>query len=205
MGFMIMQAGLGFFGAALTHLVLHGFYKAYQFLSSGERIEQTSPTAESETRSLGVGGLLTTALTALAGGAVFAGLTGKGTALDTGLLLTALVVLTTLHATREVVTRTGLSAAVRYGGVPLVFLPAIAVYALAYRLVTQLLTGLPVVTVATELTPVHGAVAAAFLVAYLAIESGLYRQSPRLYVALLNVTQPPSKTVLTSTEEYNEY
>jgi NAD(P)H-quinone oxidoreductase subunit 5 len=205
MGFMIMQAGLGFFGAALTHLVLHGFYKAYQFLSSGERIEQTSPTAESETRSLGVGGLLATALTALAGGAVFAGLTGKGTALDTGLLLTALVVLTTLHATREVVTRTGLSAAVRYGGVPLVFLPAIAVYALAYRLVTQLLTGLPVVTVATELTPVHGAVAAAFLVAYLAIESGLYRQSPRLYVALLNVTQPPSKTVLTSTEEYNEY
>ncbi|WP_318568585.1 proton-conducting transporter membrane subunit [Salinigranum marinum] len=205
MGFMIMQAGLGFFGAALTHLVLHGFYKAYQFLSSGERVEQTSPTAERETHSIGVGGLLVTALTALAGGAVFAGLTGKGTSLDTGVLLTALVVLTTLHATREVLTRTGLSATVRFGAVPLVFLPAIAVYALAYRLVTHLLAGLPVVTVATELTPVHGTVAAAFLVAYLAVESGVYRRSQRLYVALLNATQPSSETVLTSTEEYNEY
>jgi hypothetical protein len=27
MGFMIMQAGLGFFGAAVTHLILHGFYR----------------------------------------------------------------------------------------------------------------------------------------------------------------------------------
>jgi NAD(P)H-quinone oxidoreductase subunit 5 len=43
MGFMIVQAGLGFFGAAITHLVLHGFYKAYLFLSSGEEIEHTSP------------------------------------------------------------------------------------------------------------------------------------------------------------------
>ena len=35
MGFMIMQCGLGFFNAAIAHLILHGFYKAYLFLSSG--------------------------------------------------------------------------------------------------------------------------------------------------------------------------
>ena len=36
MGFMIMQCGLGYFNAAIAHLILHGFYKAYLFLSSGE-------------------------------------------------------------------------------------------------------------------------------------------------------------------------
>jgi len=48
MGFMIMQAGLGFFGAAITHLILHGFYKAYQFLSSGEQVEHTTPSKNTE-------------------------------------------------------------------------------------------------------------------------------------------------------------
>ena len=43
MGFMIMQCGLGFFNAAVAHLILHGFYKAYLFLSSGEEIAQTKP------------------------------------------------------------------------------------------------------------------------------------------------------------------
>jgi NAD(P)H-quinone oxidoreductase subunit 5 len=206
MGFMIMQAGLGFFGAAVTHLVLHGFYKAYLFLSSGEEIEHTSPaeTTRAETRT-GPVGLVVTALTALAGGALFAGLTGKGASLDSGLLLTGLVVLTTMHATVSVLGRGALPATYRYGAVPLAFLPAVAVYAAVYVAVTGLMTGLPVVTEPAELTVVHSVVAAAFLAAYVAIETGIYRASDRLYVALVNATQAPSGTLLTSTEEYNEY
>ncbi len=34
MGFMMAQCGLGLFGAAIAHLVLHGMFKAYLFLSS---------------------------------------------------------------------------------------------------------------------------------------------------------------------------
>jgi NAD(P)H-quinone oxidoreductase subunit 5 len=45
----------------------------------------------------------------------------------------------------------------------------------------------------------------AFVAAYLAIESGVYQHSQRLYVALLNAGQPPSDTLLTATEEYDEY
>ncbi|MBX0322101.1 oxidoreductase [Halomicroarcula sp. F13] len=204
MGFMIMQAGLGFFGAALTHLVLHGFYKAYQFLSAGEQVEQTAPGG-AESQSAGVLGAGVAILSALAGGAVFAALTGKGTHLDSGLLLAGLVVLTTLHATRTAVAQTDLPAAVRFGAVPLVFLPAIAVYALAYNLVHALLVGVPVVTAPADLTLVHGAVAAAFLAVYVAIERGAYEHSQRLYVALLNLSQPPADTVLTAKEDYNEY
>jgi NAD(P)H-quinone oxidoreductase subunit 5 len=206
MGFMIMQAGLGFFGAAITHLVLHGFYKAYLFLSSGEEIEHTGPSDTTHaTTGIGPVGVAVTALTALAGGALFAGLTGKGTSLDSGLLLAGLVVLTTMHATRSALRSSALSATYRYGAVPLVFLPAIAVYAAVYLAIGGVMEGVPVVSAPAELTVVHGVVAAVFLVAYVAIETGVYRHSDRLYVALVNATRPPTGTLLTSTEDYNEY
>jgi NAD(P)H-quinone oxidoreductase subunit 5 len=207
MGFMLMQAGLGFFAAAIAHLILHGFYKAYQFLASGGRVAHEAPpdATRADPASAGVVGSAVVALTALAGGALFAVLTGKGTALDGGLLLTILVVLTTMHAAREVVGADSLPAAVRYGAVPAVFLPAIAVYAGVYRLVEGLLIGLPAVGEPTEVTVVHGVVAGAFVLTYLAVESGVYRRSERLYVALLNATQPPTNTLLTNTEDYSEY
>ncbi len=205
MGFMIMQAGLGFFGAAITHLILHGFYKAYQFLGAGSEVEHESPEKSAPTRRSGALDAAVVVATALAGGALFAALTGKGTELGSGLLLTALVVLTVLHAAREVVTRAALPAALRYGGVPLISLPALAVYAAAYRVVEAAIAGLPGVAWEATLTPVHALVAAAFLGAYLAIETGVLERSERLYVALLNAGQPASDTLLTSTEEYNEY
>jgi NAD(P)H-quinone oxidoreductase subunit 5 len=203
MGFMIVQAGLGFFAAAVAHLVLHGFYKAYQFLSSGDRVEHTSPAADTEQASTGVlDGAIVTG-TAVAGGVVFAVLTGKGTSVDTGLLLTLLVVVTVLHAARETIARAALSPRLRYGAVPLVAIPAIAVYALVYRAFSALLGGLPAVGDPAALGVGHVAVALAFLAAYVAIETGVYRRSTRLYVALMNATQPPTNTQLTTTEEYD--
>lgn len=204
MGFMIMQAGLGFFGAAITHLIVHGFYKAYHFLSAGEEVERSVPTEPESGRTSAVGALVVLA-TGLAGGATFALLTGKGTSVDSGLLLAGLVALTTLHAARSALRQTALSPAARYGAIPLVFLPAIAGYALVYEAVSGVLYGLPMVSAPTELTALHALVAAAFLAAYVAIETGVHERSERLYVALLNAGQPASETVLTATEEYNEY
>ncbi|WP_411962852.1 proton-conducting transporter membrane subunit [Haloferax sp. YSMS24] len=206
MGFMFMQAGLGFFAAAITHLILHGFYKAYQFLSAGGSVERKSPDGKRTVgQSTGIAGVATTVLTALAGGVVFAVATGEGTALDSGLLLAGLVVLTTMHAARETGRHTDLPAFLRYGAVPLLFLPAIAVYAAVYKLVEHALVGVPIVTVPTELTPVHVAVGAAFFVAYVVIESGVYRRSTRLYVTLVNATRPAAGTIVTTREEYNEH
>ncbi len=203
MGFMILQAGLGFFAAAIAHLILHGFYKAYEFLSSGARVEQTAP-GESRSGSMGVAGLAVTTVTALAGGVLFAALTGKGTEFDSGLLLTMLVVLTVIHAVREMFDGAA-TAGVRYGTVPLVALPAIAVYAGFFSVVSELLAGLPGVGYTADLTLAHALVAVGFVVAYLVVETGVYKRSQRLYVALLNTTRPPAGTLLNDTEEYNEY
>ena len=204
MGFMIMQVGLGFFGAAIAHLILHGFYKAYQFLIAGSRVDHRSPTGAEPTGSTGLAGTAVILLTAVAGGGLFAVLTGKGTTLDAGLLLVLLVVLTVTHAAREVVSHASVPAAVRYGGVPLVALPVLAVYAGVYRAVEGALAGLPAVGQPAELTAGHALVAAAFVAAYLAVETGAYRRSRRLYVALLNATHPPSSTLTTAREEYDE-
>ena len=40
MGFMVMQCGLGLFPAAITHLCWHGFFKAYLFLASGSAVQE---------------------------------------------------------------------------------------------------------------------------------------------------------------------
>ena len=203
MGFMIVQAGLGFFAAAVTHLVLHGFYKAYHFLSAGGEVERAAPT-EAEPAGTTAVGTVVALVTGVAGGATFAVLTGKGTSLDTGLLLAGFVALTTLHAARSAARHATSSRPARYAAVPLVALPAIAVYALAYQAVSGLLAGLPLVSAPTELTALHVLVAVAFLAAYVAVETGAHERSERLYVALLNAGQPAPDTVLTATEEYND-
>jgi NAD(P)H-quinone oxidoreductase subunit 5 len=200
-----MQAGLGFFGAAITHLILHGFYKAYQFLSSGEQVEHASPSENTEHtigRMTSVAGLVVALLTGLGGGVVFTVLTGKGTAVDSGLLLTFFVVFTTLHAARSTIRHTSLPTLARFGAIPLVFFPAIVIYAVVYEGVSGLLT---VGTATTELTLLHGVIAVSFVAIYVAIETGIHEHSRRLYVALLNATQPSADTLLTSKEDYNEY
>ena len=205
MGFMIMQAGLGFFGAAITHLILHGFYKAYQFLSAGGQVEHTSPS-EGTPHTIGtttsIVGAVVTLLTGVAGGAVFAVLTGKGTKVDSGLLLTFFVVFTTLHAARSAVQHASLPTTARYGAVPLVFFPAIVIYAAVYTGVSGLM---PVSPETTELTLLHGIIAVVFVGIYTGIETGIHERSQRLYVALLNAGQPAADTLLTATEDYNEY
>jgi NAD(P)H-quinone oxidoreductase subunit 5 len=208
MGFMIVQAGLGFFAAAITHLVLHGCYKAYQFLGVGTRVEQTGPT-EAAAGGIGVPGVAVTLLTGLAGGGLFALVTGKGgglfavltgtgTSLDSGLLLALLVTVTVLHAAYGVARRGELPTLVRYGGVPLVALPAIAVYALVYNAIAGLLAGLPAVTSPTPLTPAHWLLAAAFLLVYVVVATGAHQRSRWLYVRLVNASQPPTGTLVTA-------
>jgi NAD(P)H-quinone oxidoreductase subunit 5 len=206
MGFMLLQVGLGFFAAAVAHLVLHGCYKAYLFLSVGEEVDHTAP-ADTTPESAGTGPVraAATVLTGLAGGAIFAAVTGKGLHADAGLLLAGLVVLTTMHATRAALRSTTVPATYRYAAAPLVFLPSVAVYALTYSGVEGLLAGSPVAAVPADLTVVHAVLAAAFLAAYAAIETGAYRVSDRLYVRLVNATQPPTDTLLSPTEDHDEH
>ena len=207
MGFMIMQCGLGFFGAAIAHLILHGFYKAYLFFASGAVVEHTAPKGSGHT-TLGPLSLVVSLLTALGGGMLFMLLTGKVSGLtvtlDSGIVLTLVVVLTTLTAARDILQRASLPPAARYVGVPLVVLVAISSYAVLFTAISGMLSDVPMTYAPTELTAVHYLVVALFAGAYFVVELGRHRSSERLYVALLNYSQPDSKTVLTDKEDYHD-
>ena len=205
MGFMVLQGGLGFVPAAIAHLLLHGFYKAYLFLASGSVVEHTRPEPKGRPGPSLLSGLVTLA-TAIGGGALFAALTGKSlTALNSGTVLTVFVVIAVLHATRSLVRRASLSATVRLWAVPVVLLPSIGLYAAVYNGVTALLGPLPMAVAPAALTPVHWGVLAIFLLAYVVIEMGGHRASTRLYVTLLNTSQPVPTTLLHNREQYNAH
>jgi NAD(P)H-quinone oxidoreductase subunit 5 len=143
---------------------------------------------------------------ALGGGALFAFLTGKSlVALDSGGLLTVFVVLAVLHATRSVVRRAALPTTVRLWAVPAILLPALGLYAAVYNGVSLLLQGLPGAVGPTALTPVHWALVGVFVLAYVAVERGWHRASTRLYVTLLNTSQPVPTTLLHRRDQYNAY
>lgn len=205
MGFMVLQTGLGFVPASITHLLLHGLYKAYLFLASGSVVEHTHPRQAEQPAPSRLSGLVTLA-TGLAGGALFAFLTGKPlTALDSSTFLTIFVVLAVLHAARSLLRQTTLSPRVRLWAVPIVLLPSLGVYAVVYNGVTALLSSLPGAVAPTGLTPVHWTIVAVFVLAYVAMDRGWHRASTRLYVTLLNTSQPVPEALLHNREEYNAY
>jgi len=205
MGFMVLQCGLGFVPAAIAHLLLHGFYKAYLFLAAGSVVEPTQPRPTERPAPSLLSGVVTLG-TALAGGALFAGLTGKSlTALDSSTFLTFFVVLAVLHATRTLVRRASLPATARLWALPGMLLPSIGLYAAVYNGASALLTSLPTAVAPTSLTPLHWGLAGLFLAAYVAIERGWHRTSTWLYVTLLNTSQPVPRTLLHNREEYNAY
>lgn len=205
MGFMVLQCGLGFFAAAIAHLILHGFYKAYLFLASGSVVEAKRPPNDA------VGGASWAALpvtlgTGLLGGALFAWLTGKSlTTLDGSMLLTVVVVIAILHATKTVLHTSGLGAATRALAVPLIVLPALALYAAVYNGIAALTTDLPMAVAPAEGSIVHGVLGGLFVLAYVAVERGWHRASPRLYVALLNMSQPDPATLLNRRHQYHAH
>jgi NAD(P)H-quinone oxidoreductase subunit 5 len=205
MGFMVLQCGLGFVPAAIAHLILHGFYKAYLFLAAGSAVEHTTPGRPEASGTGALGGLVTAAA-AVGGGALFAVLTGKSlTALNSGTVLTLFVVLAVLHATRTLVRRTSLSPAVRTALVPAVLLPTLVLYAGVYKGVGALFADVPSAVAPTALTPLHGALLAVFVGAYIAVDRGWHRASTRLYVTLRNTAQPLSTTLLNNRDQYNAH
>jgi NAD(P)H-quinone oxidoreductase subunit 5 len=205
MGFMVLQCGLGYFAAAIAHLILHGFYKAYLFLSSGSAVVMKPPRVDAGDAA-GAPALVVTAITAVVGGGVFMWLTSKSFASpDGGLLLTLVVVLAVLHAAHTMLRATALTAATRALAVPLVVLPALALYALVYNGIAALTAGTPMAVAPAEGSLLHGLVGLLFVLAYIAVERGWHHERPRLYTLLLNTSQPTPSTVTTHRSEYHAH
>lgn len=195
MGFMIMQCGMGFFNAAVVHLLLHGFYKAYLFLSTGEEIGNSKPQ-KSTTVKIKSSQVLVVLFFGIIGAMLFGYLTGKGTELNSGIFLTLIVAITVGQATYNIVKEQSLTLLQKSFVPPLLFVCGIGTYALMYQGVTVLMNDMPMVVVPLSLSIIEIAFGILFLVGFFIMKLGIYRNYPWLYVKLLNISQPYKKTVL---------
>lgn len=194
MGFMIMQCGLGFFNAAVAHLILHGFYKAYLFLASGEEIAHSKPEkpARIKIKPLQAAVVL---FFGILGAILFALMTGKGTELNSGIFLTLIVAITVGQATYNIVKEHSLSLLQKAILPPILFLAGIASYALIYKGVTVLMADMPMVAVPLPLSMVQIVFGLVFLIGFFLMKLGTYRKVPWLYIKLLNLSQPHKKSI----------
>jgi len=195
MGFMLVECGLGFFAAAITHLILHGFYKAYLFLSSGDTVEQ-KPSNKVKERKWRLWHLPMLIIGGIIGGLVFAFATGKGLKWNSGLFLTLIVVVTVIHGAQDFFKQTSLSTLTRLIALPIVIIPALLMYAVIYNGITYLLASIPMVEMATPITWAQMVIGTLYLISFVIIELKLHHKFGRLYVYLLNISQPKSNTIL---------
>ncbi|MGY3055284.1 NAD(P)H-quinone oxidoreductase subunit 5 [Pedobacter sp. UYEF25] len=195
MGFMIMQCGLGFFNAAVVHLILHGFYKAYLFLSSGETIQQSKPERPEKIVIKPLQAVVVL-LFGLLGAYFFATLTGKGAELNSGIFLLLIVTITVGQITYNIVKQKNLTIWQKAYIPPILFLTGIGLYALIYKGVTALMATMPMVDVPLPITITQIIFGMVFLIGFFVMKLGIYRKFYWLYVKLINDSQPHHKTIL---------
>jgi len=204
MGFMVLQCGLGFFAAAMAHLVLHGLYKAALFLGAGSAVAAVGAKAEplpapaSRGRTLALG-----AIGALAGGVAFALVSGKGTGgLDAGLVLVLFAALAAAQAGPGLIRALG-AAPTAFFAVPAVLALTGGLYGGMVRLAEAALAPVPGLVAPQPLSIVHLLVAAVFVVAWAAVLAGAHRKAGALYARLLTAAAPASATVTEHRRAYH--
>jgi NAD(P)H-quinone oxidoreductase subunit 5 len=195
MGFMIMQCGLGFFNAAVVHLILHGFYKAYLFLSSGEEIAQTNPEKSKPLKIKPLEAIIVL-IFGIFGAYLFAVWTGKGMLMDSTIFLTLIVAITVGQATYNIIKEQSLSMVQKIIFPSILFIAGIGIYALMYNGVTVLMSDMPMISQPIPLTWVQIIFGIIFLLGFFIMKLGVYKKIPWLYVKLMNISQPYKKSVL---------
>lgn len=195
MSFMVMQCGLGFFTAAITHLILHGFYKAYLFLSAGEEIKNTLPKKPTGIIVKPLQVIIIIA-SAVLGGLLFGYITGKGLSLDSGLFLTFIVAITVGQVVYNILNQASISGSQKLVVTPLLIIAGIGIYGLVFNGVTLIMSDMPMANVPIALTPTHIVFGVIFLIGFHIMLSGVYRKIPWLYVKLMNISQPFSKSII---------
>jgi NAD(P)H-quinone oxidoreductase subunit 5 len=119
----------GFFNAAVVHLLLHGFYKAYLFLSAGEEIGIRNRKTNTQIKPVQAVIVL---FFGILGAFLFAYLTGKGTELNSSIFLTLIVAITVGQATYNIVKEQSLSLSKNHFAT-ILFVCGMVTYAAIYK------------------------------------------------------------------------
>lgn len=199
MGYMTVQAALGFPGAALAHLVLHGLYKASLFLGAGSAL--AGAHAPRASVPVTASRLMLAWPAAIAAGAGFALVTGKldatlGGRADTGAILVAIAGLAGLQLATGVL-RTGARTMVVVLALPVAALIAGGLYG-AVILIVDALTG--VGAAPQPLALHHLLLPVALLMGWGAIALGLDRRAAAAWTFCATAGRPAAATTFSVTK-----
>lgn len=200
MGFMILQCGLGLFPAAISHLVWHGMFKAYFFLDSPSA-GQYPKISKPETPSWPIvlisilGGIFASSMAmTIIGSALFP--------LNSTVVITVVVgiagtqgMITFLQRAGIKRTLTGLALATILGGL----------YGSSVRLIEHLISGLHVYQ-PQPFGLIHAVVIITLLGLWSTFTLGpiiTKRRFPKLYVWILNQSQPHPDTITAHRNHYH--
>lgn len=205
MGFMMMQCGLGLFAAAIAHLCWHGCFKAYLFLTSGSAVAHKKNKVESERT-----GLLPMILSLGGGFAAMSGfayITQKNPMIIDASSLTlffafiagAQLMLSLLQQRMALPQLLAGVLMAGFGGL---------MYGCSVHLIEWLLPQW-VVAHAIAVTPIHGVILSLFALLWVAFNLGYHQKlartslGARLYMSLLNGSQPSPKTITAVRTQYD--
>ena len=206
MGFMVLQCGLGFYTAAIAHLILHGFFKAYHFLAAGSAIENPL-LPKSDTPGTGAS-IWARSCLMLVGGVtaalVFASLTNKTLInADSGIVLMAFAGLAGVQAATGLAGLAHINIALRTVWTVAIIGLAAALYAGLFGLIASAVP----VDVPQDLSLIHLAGLGLFAAGWITMALGAHRSSTgiaaRAYMTSLNAAQPPIQTIMNHRRTYN--
>jgi NAD(P)H-quinone oxidoreductase subunit 5 len=213
MGFMVMQCGLGFFTAAIAHLIMHGLFKAALFLGAGSAVQDTPIPKDDTTlpaKSVPLNRLMAVMLPAILAAAVFALLTGKTLyPADGGTMLVAFAFLAALQAGLSIPVRDNRVTISHLLGVTLLLIVSAALYAGGFDLVHWALATSPSLTVPQSWTLFDSLVLVMFAAGWVVLAFRMHtvdKDIPAvmlwLYVTLLNGSQPKPQAITALRKNY---
>ena len=202
MGFVFMQIGLGLFPAAIAHLCWHGMFKSYLFLRSGSSAKERRPFVKKQP------------LSTLIPLALFCGFLGAGSFLLLRHHLAPTMVALAFMATMVGVAAAQLAIGIAQQRAPfssffksatLSILLGIF-YAKSVGMIENLL--LPEISIASSRPFVFPIALFLFLTPWIAMQFGVIERLKhkkiwnRLYISMLNASQPSPGTITTKRTDY---
>ncbi len=203
MGFMMIQCGLGLFPAAIAHLIWHGLFKAFLFLSAGSAI--ISKKADSQRRTSTLSAFIISCAYGLLGAYNFAWFSGKlFFSMNTTVFLVGFAFIASTQVAHAVL-KNNITLSKNLLAITAASLSG-AMYGCSIHLIEAAIP--TIVTAHHSVNALHLSAFAGFMMIWMVLNLECLRPFQkthfwkRSYIALLNASQPHPKTITSIRQSY---
>jgi NAD(P)H-quinone oxidoreductase subunit 5 len=205
MGFMMMQCGLGLFPAAIAHLIWHGLFKAFLFLSAGSAV--ISQKADNQRRTSTLSAFIISCTCGLLGAYSFAWFSDKSFfSMNTTAFLVGFAFLASTQVAHVVLQNNNITFLKNLLAVIAASLSG-AIYGCSIHLIEAAIPS--IITAHHSINALHLTAFTGFMIIWLVLNLECLRSLQttsvwkRCYMALLNGSQPHPKTITSIRQSYH--